>query len=50
MFNLQGVSKKLQVLKETLAAGDFAVLQEIRNTVLELVAPPQLVTIILILY
>ncbi|KAJ0678495.1 putative alpha-glucan, water dikinase [Helianthus annuus] len=39
----QGVSGKLQILKEKLAAGDFDVLEEIRKTVLELVAPPQLV-------
>ncbi|XP_076893044.1 alpha-glucan water dikinase, chloroplastic-like [Bidens hawaiensis] len=39
----QGVSAKLQVLKEKLAAGDFDVLEKIRKTVLELVAPPQLV-------
>ncbi|KAI7742011.1 hypothetical protein M8C21_024078, partial [Ambrosia artemisiifolia] len=39
----QGVSGKLQILKEKLAAGDFNVLEEIRKTVLELVAPPQLV-------
>lgn len=43
-LNLQGVSAKLQVLKEKLAAGDFDVLEKIRKTVLELVAPPQLVT------
>ncbi|MFS7898881.1 putative alpha-glucan, water dikinase [Helianthus anomalus] len=46
----QGVSGKLQILKEKLAAGDFDVLEEIRKTVLELVAPPQLVTSILSLY
>ncbi|KAK9060237.1 hypothetical protein SSX86_020941 [Deinandra increscens subsp. villosa] len=39
----QGVSEKLQILKEKLAAGDFDVLEEIRKTVLELVAPPLLV-------
>ncbi|XP_076892539.1 alpha-glucan water dikinase, chloroplastic-like isoform X2 [Bidens hawaiensis] len=39
----QGVSAKLQVLKEKLAAGDFDVLGKIHKTVLELVAPPQLV-------
>ena len=44
--NLQGVSEKLQILKEKLAAGDFGVLEEIRKTVLELVAPPQLVSFV----
>ncbi|KAI3816782.1 hypothetical protein L1987_16486 [Smallanthus sonchifolius] len=39
----QGVSEKLQILKEKLAAGNFDVLEEIRKTVLDLVAPPQLV-------
>ncbi|KAD2393750.1 hypothetical protein E3N88_40727 [Mikania micrantha] len=39
----QGVYEKLQILKEKLAAGDFDVLEEIRKTVLELVAPSQLV-------
>ncbi|GJW53834.1 alpha-glucan water dikinase 1, chloroplastic-like protein isoform X1 [Tanacetum coccineum] len=39
----KGVFEKLQILKEKLAAGDFGVLEEIRKTVLEVVAPPQLV-------
>ncbi|XP_071716394.1 alpha-glucan water dikinase, chloroplastic-like isoform X2 [Rutidosis leptorrhynchoides] len=39
----QGVSQKLQILKNKLEAGDSNVLEEIRKTVLELVAPPQLV-------
>ncbi|KAL3630994.1 hypothetical protein CASFOL_023978 [Castilleja foliolosa] len=39
----QGVAKKLQVLKRELDGGDVSALGEIRNTVLELTAPPQLV-------
>ncbi|XP_031124522.1 alpha-glucan water dikinase, chloroplastic [Ipomoea triloba] len=39
----QGVDAKLQVLKKKLSEGDFSVLGEIRNTVLELSAPPQLI-------
>nr|GMD95460.1 alpha-glucan water dikinase, chloroplastic isoform X1 [Ipomoea batatas] len=39
----QGVDVKLQVLKKKLSEGDFSVLGEIRNTVLELSAPPQLI-------
>lgn len=40
---LQVVAKKLQVLKRKLDEGNFSALGEIRNTVLELSAPPQLV-------
>ncbi|KAI3779441.1 hypothetical protein L2E82_09160 [Cichorium intybus] len=39
----KGVSEKLQILKKKLATGEFEVLEEIRKTVLDLVAPPQLV-------
>nr|XP_043613595.1 alpha-glucan water dikinase, chloroplastic-like [Erigeron canadensis]XP_043613596.1 alpha-glucan water dikinase, chloroplastic-like [Erigeron canadensis]XP_043613597.1 alpha-glucan water dikinase, chloroplastic-like [Erigeron canadensis] len=39
----QGVFEKLQLLKKKLVAGDFDVLEEIRKTVLDLVAPSQLV-------
>ncbi|KAI3467562.1 hypothetical protein Pfo_024225 [Paulownia fortunei] len=39
----QVVAKKLQVLKRKLDEGNFSALGEIRNTVLELSAPPQLV-------
>ncbi|KAL4574024.1 hypothetical protein LXL04_020846 [Taraxacum kok-saghyz] len=38
----KGVSEKLQILKRKLGAGEFEVLKEIRKTVLDLVAPPQL--------
>ncbi|KAL0408586.1 UNVERIFIED_CONTAM: Alpha-glucan water dikinase, chloroplastic [Sesamum radiatum] len=39
----QVVADKLQILKRKLDEGDFSVLGEIRSTVLELSAPPQLV-------
>ncbi|KAK6160209.1 hypothetical protein DH2020_003590 [Rehmannia glutinosa] len=39
----EAVAKKLQVLKRELDEGNFSALGEIRNTVLELSAPPQLV-------
>ncbi|KAA8529608.1 hypothetical protein F0562_034292 [Nyssa sinensis] len=39
----QGVAEKLQFLKKNLGQGDFGALREIRKTVLELAAPPQLV-------
>ncbi|XP_038694729.1 alpha-glucan water dikinase, chloroplastic-like isoform X4 [Tripterygium wilfordii] len=39
----QGVAKKLQSLKEKLGRGEFNILKEIRETVLQLAAPPQLV-------
>ncbi|KAH6815578.1 Pyruvate phosphate dikinase [Perilla frutescens var. frutescens] len=39
----QVVAEKLQVLKRKLDEGDFSILGEIRNTVLELSAPPQLI-------
>ncbi|XP_019166630.1 PREDICTED: alpha-glucan water dikinase, chloroplastic-like [Ipomoea nil] len=39
----KGVDAKLQVLKKKLSEGDFSFLGEIRNTVLELSAPPQLI-------
>ncbi|XP_059633696.1 alpha-glucan water dikinase, chloroplastic isoform X2 [Cornus florida] len=39
----QGVAKKLQLLKTKLGKEDFSALKEIRKTVLELAAPPQLV-------
>lgn len=39
----QIVANKLQVLKTKLDDGDVSALAEIRNTVLELSAPPQLV-------
>ncbi|KAA8533188.1 hypothetical protein F0562_033279 [Nyssa sinensis] len=37
------VAEKLQFLKKKLGGGDFSALEEIRKTVLELAAPPQLV-------
>ncbi|CAN0893175.1 Alpha-glucan water dikinase, chloroplastic [Linum grandiflorum] len=39
----KNVEKKLQLLKEKLDGGEFAVLGEIRETVLDLVPPPELV-------
>lgn len=39
----KGVATKLQVLKKKLAGGEFITLGEIRKTVLELSAPPELV-------
>lgn len=39
----QGVDKKLQLLKKKLGEGEFSALGEIRETVLQLAAPPQLV-------
>ncbi|XP_042756747.2 alpha-glucan water dikinase 1, chloroplastic isoform X2 [Lactuca sativa] len=39
----RGVSEKLQILNKQLGAGESDVLGEIRKTVLELAAPPQLV-------
>ncbi|RAL51823.1 hypothetical protein DM860_010541 [Cuscuta australis] len=39
----QGVEAKLQALKKKLSEGDFSVLLDIRNAVLELSAPPQLI-------
>ncbi|KAL3835592.1 hypothetical protein ACJIZ3_010328 [Penstemon smallii] len=39
----QAVAAKLQILKQKLDEGDFSALGEIRNAVLELSAPPQLV-------
>lgn len=40
---LQAVADELQVLKSKLNEGDFSKLGEIRKTVLQLAAPPQLV-------
>ncbi|XVF85026.1 hypothetical protein PTKIN_Ptkin17bG0085500 [Pterospermum kingtungense] len=37
------VNEKLQILKKKLGGGDFGILGEIRQTVLELAAPPQFV-------
>ncbi|KAK2977472.1 hypothetical protein RJ640_016100 [Escallonia rubra] len=39
----QGVAKKVQLLQKKLGEGESSVLREIRKTVLELAAPPQLV-------
>uniref|UniRef100_A0A5B6YGN2 alpha-glucan, water dikinase n=1 Tax=Davidia involucrata TaxID=16924 RepID=A0A5B6YGN2_DAVIN len=39
----KGVAENLQFLKKKLGGGDFSALGEIRKTVLELAAPPQLV-------
>lgn len=39
----KGVAEKVQILQKRLGEGEFSVLQEIRNTVLALAAPPQLV-------
>lgn len=43
LFNSQKVDEKLQILKKKLGGDDFGALGEIRQTVLELAAPPQLV-------
>lgn len=42
-FNWQGVAEKLQFLQKKLEGGEYSILGEIRKTVLELAAPPQLV-------
>lgn len=46
LFNSQKVDEKLQILKKKLGGDDFGALGEIRQTVLELAAPPQLVCIL----
>lgn len=43
------MAEKLQALKKNLDEGDFSFLGEIRNTVLGLSAPPQLVSAILVI-
>lgn len=42
--NSQGVVNKLQILTKKLSEGEFSALGEIRRTVLELLAPAQLVS------
>lgn len=39
----QAVAEKLKLLKKKLGEGEFSALSEIRETVLQLAAPPQLV-------
>lgn len=45
---IQEVNEKLQILKKKLRGGDSVALGEIRQTVLQLAAPPQLVCILLV--
>lgn len=42
-LNWQAVAKKLLVLKKKLGEDEYSALREIRETVLQLEAPPQLV-------
>lgn len=42
-INQQAVAEKIDVLKKKLTEGDFSALKEIRETVLQLNAPPKLV-------
>lgn len=43
-FNWQEVAQQVQILEDKLNQGDFSALNETRNVILNLTAPPNLVT------